>query len=57
MLAQLLILLTGFTLFTAFAQLQSKRVCAGKQTAKALAQELNLALEEDNAWELWFCSD
>lgn len=57
MLSQLLILLIGFTLFTAFAQLQSKLVCAGKQTAKALAQELNLALEQESHWELWFCSD
>jgi hypothetical protein len=39
------------------AQMQSKLVCAGKQTAKTLAEELNLALEQDSAWEPWFCSD
>lgn len=56
MLAQMLILLLGFTLFTAFAQLQSKLVVLGKLTAKALAKELDLALEADLPWELWFHS-
>lgn len=56
MLAQMLILMLGFLLFTAFAQLHSKLVCLGKMTTKELAQELNLALEEDLHWELWFAS-
>ncbi len=56
MLAQMLILMLGFTLFTAFAQLHSKLVGLGKLTAKALAKELDLALEEDLPWELWFHS-
>jgi len=56
MLAQMLILMLGFTLFTAFAQLQSKLVVMGKLTAKALAKELDLALEADLPWELWFHS-
>jgi len=56
MLAQMLILVWGFTLFTAFAQLQSKLVVLGKLTAKALAKELDLALEADLPWELWFHS-
>jgi hypothetical protein len=54
MLAQMLILLWGFTLFTAFAQLQSKLIGLGKLTAKALAKELDLALEQDLPWERWF---
>lgn len=56
MLAQMLILLLGFTLFTAFAQLHNKRVRLGALTAKALTQELDLALEEDLPWEQWFHS-
>lgn len=56
MLAQRLILVLGFTLFTAFAQLHSKLVVLGKLTAKALAKELDLALEADLPWELWFDS-
>jgi hypothetical protein len=54
--AQMLILLWGFLLFNAFAQLQSKLLALGKITAKALAQQLNLALEEDRPWEQWFQS-
>lgn len=56
MLAQMLILLLGFTLFTAFAQLHNKLVRLGALTAKALARELDLALEEDLPWERWFHS-
>lgn len=54
MLAQMLILLLGFTLFTAFAQLHSKLVRLGELTGKALAKELDLALEQDLPWERWF---
>ena len=56
MLAQMLILLLGFTLFTAFAQLHNKLVRLGQLTAKALTKELDLALEEDLPWEQWFHS-
>jgi hypothetical protein len=56
MLAQMLLLLWGFLLFGAFAQLHSKLVVLGKITAKALAKELDLALEEDLPWEQWFQS-
>ena len=56
MLAQMLILLLGFTLFTAFSELHNKVVRLGQLTAKALCQELNLALEEDLPWEQWFHS-
>ena len=56
MLAQMLILVLGFTLFTAFAELHNKVVRLGALTAKALAQELDLALEEDLPWEQWFHS-
>jgi hypothetical protein len=53
MLAQRLILLWGFLLFNAFAPLQSKLLALGKITTKALARQLNLALEEDRTWEQW----
>jgi hypothetical protein len=56
MLAQMLILRWGFLLFNAFAQLHGKLLGLGKITAKALAQQLDLALEEDLAWEQWFQS-
>ena len=56
MLAQMLILVLGFTLFTAFAELHNKLVRLGALSAKALAQELDLALEEDLPWEQWFHS-
>jgi hypothetical protein len=56
MLAQMLLLLWGFLLFTAFAQLHSKLVVLAKITAKALARQLDLALEEDLRWEQWFQS-
>lgn len=56
MLAQMLILLMGFTLFTAFAELHCKVVRLGETTLKALAHELDLALEEDLPWEQWFHS-
>ena len=56
MLAQMLILLLGFTLFTAFAQLHSKLVRLGELSAKALTKEMDLALEEDLPWDQWFHS-
>ena len=52
----MLILLLGFTLFTAFAQLHNKLVRLGALSAKALTKELNLALEQDLPWEQWFHS-
>jgi hypothetical protein len=55
MLVQMLILAFGFTLFTAFA-LHSQLVRVGELTLKALANELNLGLEEDLPWDLWFHS-
>ena len=56
MLAQMLILMLGFTLFTAFAQLNSKLVRLGELTAKALTKEMDLALEADLPWDQWFHS-
>jgi hypothetical protein len=53
MLVQMLILVFGFTLFTAFA-LHSQSVRLGQLTLKALAKELELALEEDLPWDQWF---
>jgi hypothetical protein len=46
MLVQMLILIFAFTLFTAFA-LHSQQVRVGELTRKALAHQLDLALEED----------
>jgi hypothetical protein len=54
MLAQLLILLLGFTLFNAYAVLHSQRVRLEKLTFKALAEALNLGLEADLPWDQWF---
>jgi hypothetical protein len=56
MLAQMLILILGFTLFTAFAKLHNQLVRLGQMTMKALAHNLDLALEEDLAWDQWFQS-
>jgi hypothetical protein len=55
MLVQMLILIFAFTLFTAFA-LHSQLVRLGELTRKALAHQLDLALEEDLPWNLWFHS-
>jgi len=52
----MLILLLGFTLFTAFAQLNCKLLRWGELTTKALTKELDLALEEDLPWDQWFHS-
>jgi hypothetical protein len=47
MLAQMLILMLGFVLFTAFAVLHSQPLRLGQMTLKELAHDLDLALEED----------
>lgn len=54
MLAQMLILILGFTLFTAFAQLHSPLLRLGQVSLKELAHKLDLALEEDLPWSQWF---
>jgi len=56
MLAQMLILLLGFVLFSAYAMLHSQRVRLGQVSLKELAHDLNLALEEPVRWELWLDS-
>jgi hypothetical protein len=56
MLAQMLILMLGFVLFSAYATLHSQPVRLGQITMKALAHHLDLALEEDLPWYLWFAS-
>lgn len=53
MLVQLLILIFGFALFSAFA-LHSQLVRSEELTLKTLAHQLDLALEEDLPWNLWF---
>ena len=55
MLVQMLILIFAFTLFTAFA-LHSQLVRVGDLTRKALAHQLDLALEQDLPWDQWFHS-
>lgn len=56
MLAQMLILILGFVLFSAYAALHSQPLRLEQMTLKELAQNLNLALEADLPWELWFAS-
>jgi hypothetical protein len=56
MLAQMLILMLGFTLFSAYALLHSQTFRLGQVTLKALAHNLDLALEEDLPWDVWFVS-
>ena len=56
MLAQMLILMLGFVLFSAYVVLHSQQVRLGQITMKALAHDLDLALEEDLPWDLWFAS-
>jgi hypothetical protein len=54
--AQLLILMLGFMLFSAYAMLHSQRVRLGHLSLKELAKDLDLALEAPVRWELWFDS-
>lgn len=54
MLAQMLILVIAFTLFQIFAALHCQLVRLGQTTLKELARQLNLDLQEERPWELWF---
>lgn len=56
MLAQMLIMILGFVLFSAYAVLHSQNLRLGNMTLKELTQNLNLALEEDLRWDQWFAS-
>lgn len=56
MLAQMLILMLGFVLFSAYAVLHSQQFRLGQMTLKELAHDLDLALEQESPWELWFAS-
>jgi hypothetical protein len=56
MLAQMLVLMLGFVLFSAYALLHSQQVRLGQVSLKELAHDLDLALEEAVRWELWFDS-
>jgi hypothetical protein len=56
LLAQMLILMLGFVPFSAYTVLHSQQVRLGQITMKALAHDLDLALEEDLPWDLWFAS-
>lgn len=54
MLAQMLILVLGFLLFSAHAMLHSQQVRMGEVSLKELAHDMDLALEADLPWDLWF---
>jgi hypothetical protein len=54
MLAQMLILILGFVLFSAYSMLHSQQVRLGQVSLKELAHDLDLALEADLPWERWF---
>ncbi len=56
MLAQMLILMLGFVLFSAYALLHSQQVRLGQVSLKELAHDLDLALEQELPWDLWFSS-
>jgi len=51
-----LLLILGFVLFSAYAVLHSQQVRLGQVSLKELAHDLDLALEEDLPWDLWFDS-
>jgi hypothetical protein len=54
MLAQMLILILGFVLFSAYAMLHSQQIRLGHVSLKELAHDMDLALEADLPWDLWF---
>ena len=56
MLAQMLILILGFVLFSAYAVRHSQQVRLGQVSLKELAHDLDLALEQELPWDLWFAS-
>jgi hypothetical protein len=56
MLAQMLILCLAFVLFNAYAALHSQKMRLGQVTLKELAHDLDLGLEADLPWNLWFAS-
>src|SRR5438874_4133836 len=56
MLAQMLILILGFVLFNAYALLHSQPFRLGQVSLKELAHNLDLALEQELPWDLWFAS-
>lgn len=56
MVAQMLILMLGFVLFNAYALLHSQQFRLGLVTLKELAHDLDLALEQESCWQLWFAS-
>jgi len=56
MLAQMLILILGFVLFSAYALLHNQPFRLGQVSLKELAHNLDLALEQELPWDLWFAS-
>jgi hypothetical protein len=55
-LVQMLILILGFTLVTAFAQLHCQLLRLGQVSLNELAHRLDLALEENLPWNQWLKS-
>lgn len=53
---QMLMLMPGFVLFSAYALWHSQQVRLGQVSLKELAHDLDLALEEALGWEWWFAS-
>jgi len=43
-------------LFSAYALLHSQQFQLGQVTLKELAHDMDLALEQESRWELWFAS-
>ena len=56
MLAQMMILLLGFVLFTAFVMLHCQPLRLGQMSREALVEEMKTALAEDLPWAQWFAS-
>lgn len=56
LLAQMLILMLGLLLLTAYATLHTQQLRLGQVTREEAAHDLDLALEPDWRRELWFAS-
>jgi hypothetical protein len=56
LLAQMLILLLGFVLFTAFVTLHGQPLRLGQMSRQALVEELKLAFTGDLPWAKWLAS-
>ena len=57
MLTQMLILMMGLVLFSAYVELHSQQVRLRQVAMKALAHDMDLDLQEDLDWDHWFDSE